>query len=57
MKAEPSGHPVYLQDSTEITLFVSAGNFTRALPVHEAVRYAAKRWPWAWRERRAHADP
>ena len=42
---EPSGHPVYLQDKTESTLYVRAGNSTKPLPVHEAVRYVATRWP------------
>lgn len=42
---EPSGHPIYLQDNNESTLFVRAGNSTRPLPVHEAVRYVVTRWP------------
>ena len=42
---EPAGHPVYLQDNTESTLYVRAGNSTRPLPVHEAVRYVSTRWP------------
>lgn len=42
---EPSGHPIYLQDNTESTLFVRAGNSTKPMPVHEAVRYVATRWP------------
>jgi len=42
---EPAGHPVYLQDKTESALYVRAGNSTRPLPVHEAVRYVSTRWP------------
>jgi hypothetical protein len=42
---EPAGHPVYLQDNTESTLYARAGNSTRPLPVHEAVRYVSTRWP------------
>ena len=42
---EPSGHPVYLQDKTESTLYVRAGNSTKPLPIHEAVRYVSKTWP------------
>jgi hypothetical protein len=42
---ELAGHPVYLQDNTESTLYVRAGNSTGPLPVHEAVRYVSTRWP------------
>jgi hypothetical protein len=42
---EAADHPIYLQDKVESTLYVRAGNSTRPLPVHEAVKYVSSRWP------------
>lgn len=42
---EPADHPAYLQDKTESALYLRAGNSTRPLPIHEAVKYVSTRWP------------
>jgi len=41
---EPAEHPAYLQDKNESALYLRAGNSTRPLPVHEAVKYVSTRW-------------
>jgi hypothetical protein len=42
--AEPSDHPIYVQDGQDMAFFLRTGNATNALPVHEVVTYVSGRW-------------
>jgi hypothetical protein len=44
LRADPSDHPVYVEDEGKSVFFLRIGNATNALPVDEVVQYYTTRW-------------